>query len=219
MTEHTHWSAGTVIVLQEVWQGKLWSARPVRVAEDGPDLMALWCPEGTPVKGPFAPWRPGRVAGPEFFVSMLTHQDWLFGDFTWRTSNLMLLRTGDWHSVWVSWSSLGEKMGWYVNFQRPFQRIQHGTQTMDLMLDLVVGQDMTWRWKDEDEFETLVSHGLIDGEEAARVRQEAASVIKQIEANKAPFSEPWHDWRPDPSWPLPELPEGWDRLEGVERPE
>ena len=22
----------------------------------------------------------------------------------------------------------------------------------------------------------------------------------------------WEDWRPDPEWPLPELPQGWDRV-------
>lgn len=150
---------------------------------------------------------------------MLTHQDWLFGDFTWPTSNLMLVRPADWHSTWATWSSAGEKMGWYVNFQRPFERTERAIQIMDLMLDLIVSQDMNWKWKDEDEFEALVSHGLIDGEEAARVRQDARRMIGQVETNGAPFSEPWHDWRPEPSWPLSELPNGWNRLEAVERPE
>ena len=24
----------------------------------------------------------------------------------------------------------------------------------------------------------------------------------------------WADWRPDPAWPVPVLPSGWDRAEG-----
>jgi hypothetical protein len=88
------WNHGTVIVLQEVWHGHLWTARPVRVVEDRSNLIALWCPAGTPIKGPSAPWRAGRSAGSEFFSAMLTHLDWLFADFSWPTSNLMLLRPG-----------------------------------------------------------------------------------------------------------------------------
>jgi hypothetical protein len=44
------------------------------------------------------------------------------------------------------------------------------------------------------------------------VRSEARDVIARVEANGTPFSEPWHDWRPDPSWRLPELPFGWDEV-------
>lgn len=27
----------------------------------------------------------------------------------------------------------------------------------------------------------------------------------------APFSGGWEDWRPDPAWTIPALPEDWDR--------
>ena len=27
-----------------------------------------------------------------------------------------------------------------------------------------------------------------------------------------PFEEGWENWRPDPDWPLPMIPEGWDQL-------
>ena len=27
-----------------------------------------------------------------------------------------------------------------------------------------------------------------------------------------PFPTGWEDWRPDPSWPIPQLPDGWDRV-------
>jgi len=209
MDKSERWNSGQTVVLQEVWGEKLWSARPVRVVEDRPDFIALWCPEGTPVKGPIAPWRPGRTAGAEFFVAMLTHQDWMFGDFAWPTSNLMLIRPGDWHAVLVSWTSAGETMGWYVNFQRPFRRTAHGIQTMDLMLDLIVDGDRSWKWKDEDEFEALVTTGIITEVEARHVRAEAHAILARIEANDQPFCEPWHDWRPSPSWTTPPLPDDW----------
>ncbi|HZU13884.1 MAG TPA: DUF402 domain-containing protein [Chloroflexota bacterium] len=210
MQSSDRWEFGRVIVLQEVWDGKLWSARPVRVVEDRPDLLALWCPEGTPVKGPSAPWRPGRSAGPAYFVAMFTHRDWGVADFVWPTTNLMLIRPGEWYGTWVSWTREGEPMGWYVNFQRPVRRTTRGIQTMDLMLDLIVDQDRSLHWKDEDEFAALTNPGLIGESEAAQVREAARHVPDTVAQNKPPFGEPWHEWQPDPGWEVPTLPEGWD---------
>lgn len=212
MTSTDRWDYGSVVLLQEVWHGHLWTARPARVVEDRSDLIALWCPEGTPIKGPSAPWRSGRSAGAEYFVSMLTQKDWRFADFSWPTSNLMLLRPDDWYAVWVSWASSGERMGWYINFQLPLTRTEHGIQTMDLMLDLIVDQDNSWRWKDEDEFAALAGPGIITDVEASCVRDASRTVLRDIEANATPFCYPWHDWRPEPSWTIPDIPAGWDAV-------
>ena len=83
---------------------------------------------------------------------------------------------------------------------------------MDLMLDLLVGEDGRWQLKDEDELDALVAHGLIEPSTAQRVHDEALRVAARAERGEPPFSEPWHDWRPGPSWTTPELPTGWDRL-------
>ncbi len=213
MREAGRWEAGTTVVLQEVWRGRLWSARPLRVIEDRGDFVVLWCPRGTEWKtATTPPTRPRAPTRAERFVLSLTRCDWVLGDFNWEVSTLVLARAGDWHAVWVSWRDSGEGWGWYINLQRPFRRTARGLQTMDLMLDILVAPDRQWRWKDEDEFAALVAAGLIDAAEAARVRDAARRAIGGVEANEPPFSERWHDWRPDPSWPLPQLPAGWDRL-------
>ncbi len=211
--EAGRWEAGATVVLQEVWRSRLWSARPMRVIDDRGNFVVLWCPRGTRWKtATTPPTRPRAPTRAERFVLSLTRGDWVLGDFTWDVSTLVLTRAGDWHAVWVSWRDGGEDWGWYINLQRPFRRTARGLQTMDLMLDIIVAPDRHWRWKDEDEFDALVAAGLIDAAEAARVRDEARRVIGGVEANEPPFSEHWHAWRPDPSWPLPELPEGWDQL-------
>src|SRR6266576_1740450 len=46
------------------------------------------------------------------------------------------------------------------NFQRPYRRTTIGIEAMDLMLDLVVEPDRSWRWKDKHELETLVRRGM-----------------------------------------------------------
>ncbi len=64
-------------------------------------------------------------------------------------------------------------------------------------------------------FEALLTHDLIDEVTAQRVRDEATAVTRRIEQGREPFDEAWIDWRPEPSWPVPELPDGWDSVEVV----
>jgi len=213
MTERPRWQAGTVIVQQEVWRGKLWSARPMTVVEDRGSSLALWCPHGTRWKtATTPPTREPALTRAERFAVSLSLGDWVLADFMWDVSTLVLVRPEQWHAVWVSWRETGDNWGWYINFQRPMVRTARTVQTMDLMLDMIVEPERRWKWKDEDEFEALISGGIIDAKEAKQIREEARRVIGPIEANEAPFNEPWHDWRPDPIWPVPQLPVGWDRL-------
>ena len=83
---------------------------------------------------------------------------------------------------------------------------------MDLMLDLIVLPDSSYHVKDEDEFDAMLQHGLIDQDVARSVRKELASVIERVENNVPPFCEPWPDWRPDPTWEIPALPGDWRDL-------
>lgn len=213
MSSSKRWDIGTTVVLQEVYDGQLWSARPMIVVEDREDRLALWCPKGTRWKTATTPSSRERAATrAERFVQLFSRRDWVLADFSWGVSNLLLVSPGDWHAVWVGWSDTGAPLGWYVNFQRPYRRTGRGIQTMDLMLDLVVDQDRSWHWKDEDEFDALVTPGLIGAAEARQVRDDAQVIVRRIEGNKIPFCEPWHEWRPAPSWPMPHLPSNWDLL-------
>ena len=54
------WTAGSPIVLREVWQGRLWSAKPVTAVQDGPNLIAQ-CLAQAPAPAPR--WRPRRRSG------------------------------------------------------------------------------------------------------------------------------------------------------------
>ena len=110
----------------------------------------------------------------------------------------------------MSWLESGKQLGWYVNLQRPFRRTTIGIEAMDMMLDIVVEPDMTWRWKDDDEFADIMSSRIFDHATGQRVQREAQEVIERIERLDPPFSEPWPSWRPDPGWPAPALVDGWD---------
>jgi hypothetical protein len=193
-------------VVQEIWEGRVWAARPMHVVRDEGDLAALWFPRGTRWKAPTAPpERPREADRGKRLAECAIRGDWVLRDAEWDVDTLVLMREEDWHALWVSWLPSGDHWGWYVNLQRPFRRTELGFETMDLVLDLIVDPDRSWRWKDEDELETWVARGVCTPELAKRIRAEGESVLA-----RSPWPTGWEEWRPDPSWALPELPEGWD---------
>jgi hypothetical protein len=203
--------AGQTAVIQEVWNGRVWSARPMRVISDAEDLIVLWFPRGTRWRAPTTPpGRPREGSRAERHATSLTLGDWTHVEAAWDVDTLQLWRPGDSHAIWVSWRANGAHWGWYVNLQLPFERTALGLRTMDLVLDVLVDPDLTWRLKDDDELAVHVARGTIKPELEATIRAEAQRVIARAEGRRAPFDEPWPEWRPDPSWPLPELPSGWD---------
>ena len=206
-------SPGDPAVVQEVWRGRVWAAKPMTVVRDDGDLVALWLPKGTRWKAPTTPpTRPREPTRGERLATCLALGDWVHVDAAWDVATLVLVREGDWHAVWCSWLDSGEQWGWYVNLQQPFRRTRLGLETMDLMLDVIVDPDGSWRWKDEDELEACVRSGAFDGALAERALEEGLRVARRAERNEPPFCEPWGEWRPDPAWPAPELGRGWDEV-------
>lgn len=214
------WAPGDVVALQEVWQGRVWAARPLVVADDAPDRVLLWMPRGTrrqvPVPPPSRPAEPTRT---ERIVELLARADWVHAEHEWEVDTLWIMRPGDWFAIWVSWLPDGRQWGWYVNFQEPFRRTPLGFEAMDLMLDVVVEPDgTTWRWKDADEVDELARRGVFDDQVLAALDRAGAEVVRRIEHGAAPFSEPWPSWRADPRWPTPALPPGWDEVQPPDPP-
>ncbi len=109
------------------------------------------------------------------------------------------------HSIDHFWREDGDFRGWYVNLQEPLRETAVGLDTCDLALDLWVEADGAWHWKDEDDFAEMQTLGIVDEQRAAAIRAEGERVISAW-----PFPTGWEDWRPDPAWPVPELPADWD---------
>ena len=135
------------------------------------------------------------------------------------------LRTGSWegrsalilmppdraHSVW--WYFAGaEFSGWYVNLEAR-SRFWHvsglsGVDLVDHELDIVVAPDRSWQWKDEDDLTAVTGlAGYWDAPASDEIRAEGRRVLAEVEAGRFPFDGSWCDFRPDPAWPLPRLPE------------
>jgi len=207
------WPNGQTVILQEVWRGQLWAARPMLVVDDRPERLALWFPRGTPWKAPTThPARPRLANRGERLADCAARGEWVFRDAEWDVDTLILLEPDVGYAIWVSWRAGFEPWGWYVNLQEPFLRRAHALQTMDLMLDVIVDVDRTWRLKDEDELDAFVRRGVFSSVLAERIRSDAADAIARLEQNEPPFVESWHDWRPESSWRVPRLPANWQLL-------
>jgi hypothetical protein len=185
------WSSGDAIALREIWKGRVWKARACRVVRDDPELIALWLPQGAPTKIP-----PG---------SGIPRDEWTLEDGRFRASALRLARPGEHHSILLFFGDNGAFRSWYVNVERPLRRSPVGFDYLDLELDVRIDADGGWHLEDEDELEEAVSLGVLTVEDAAEVRAEAQRVI-----DAWPFPTGFEEWRPDPAWPLPRLPAGWD---------
>jgi predicted RNA-binding protein associated with RNAse of E/G family len=179
------------VVLRELWNGRVWRANAARVVDDGPERTVLWLARGSVSKFPV------RGDGSEIRIPC---DDWILGDRRLGYDAIAEFHPGARHSVWTFRANGLDH--WYVNFEQPLERCAAGFQFKDEKLDLVVRPDGSWRWKDEDELEQAAALGIVNAEE---VRAEAARVLAVW-----PFPTGWEAWQPDPTWDLPDLPQGWD---------
>ncbi len=207
------WTPGDQIVLRFTWSGDLAWVEPVTVVEDSPACIALYLAEHTPIKRPIGtdglPVPRSRSHEPRSRVP------WQLGEAHWvSTSVLWLARPGDAHAIGLFWQGPERRfLGWYGNLQAPLQRTSIGFDSADHALDVQIAPDRSWNWKDEDEFASVQQRGVISAAEAAAIRAEGERVIAAVEASHWPFNAGWEHWRPDPAWPIPELPPGWDLTE------
>lgn len=99
-----------------------------------------------------------------------------------------------------------------MNFQLPFKRNLSAVDTLDLELDLVIHPDFSYEWKDVDDYQQAISHGLISPEWTQEIEFAREDAMERLEKRVYPFDGSWLDWKPDPSWQPPRLPQDWDVL-------
>ena len=199
------WQPGDHILLREISRGQVWSGRPYTIVEDTPSRLVLYAGAGV---------RWMRPARPDGANLRMREPTWILKEDAWYTEALRIVTSGSRHSVLLLWTAgFRELLLWYVNLEDPLVRTPIGFDYLDQLLDIEIAPDLSgWRWKDEDEFAEAISDGTITPEKADIIRTEGEAVIAALNARRSPFDEPWPQWRPDPSWTLPGLPEGWNDL-------
>ncbi|BCJ69091.1 DUF402 domain-containing protein [Polymorphospora rubra] len=201
------YAEGQTVLRRYVRDGRYTWVQPMRVVRDDAAGLLLWHPVG----GEYA-----RVVDAdgntqhELSLDLmrdprLLRQPWLDYDI------LVLMPPDTAYSVWWFFAD-GKFAGWYVNLEAPYRRHDDGVDTVDQVLDVRVDPDLTWRWKDEDEFVALTGHPLyFDAATADAVRAVGRQVIALAERAEYPFDGTYVDFTPDPAWPVPRMPAGWDR--------
>ena len=189
----------TTALLRFLYRGRPRFVMPHVLVEETAELAVLYVAPGTRGR------RPERSFLED--PSQLGTLHWGHVEHLWTGSHaLRLLRPGAAHCLYLFWAEADWAFqGWYVNLQTPYARSPLGFDTRDHALDIVVDADGRWRWKDEDDLEFATRVGAFTAAEAVAIRAEGERVLAEW-----PFPTGWEEWRPDPSWPLPALPAGWD---------
>lgn len=208
MANNGFFSPGQNILFREPWQGKVWRVGSAIVVQDSPELIAFYSPLGTVIKKPKTP--DGKRVKPH----QKLNQDWILTDLkTDKYTSLRLSIPGAGYSVIIFWTyPVMNQRFWYINLEDPLHRTNLGFDLTDNFLDVIVESDLSsWRWKDEDEFAEAIDLKIISQEKAQDMRLEGERVANWIQSGKSPFNG-WEKWRPDPSWKVPALPDGWDKI-------
>ena len=192
------------------------TSRPVTVVEDSSRYLALYT-------HPKAPFR-SSVIRDRYSIPVSQRIDKYMemsspgiGQLEERVAGdyhvLTLTPPNSWRSIWLFWTAQWKLERYYVNLQAPICRTSRGILVRDYALDITVNSDMSWSWKDEDEFEELSSRGFFTECQVSSIQTEADRMVQVIENKRAPFSDGWENWRPDTIWPVPEVPEDWHILD------
>ncbi|OGO40141.1 MAG: hypothetical protein A2147_09365, partial [Chloroflexi bacterium RBG_16_57_8] len=148
MKELKAFSPGEVVVLREIWDGRIWGAHPVIVVRDTPELLALYWPAGT--------WRKRRrnLNGGDVSVPERKRGEWVLGDDSREVLSLLRLSIpGASYSVYLFRNCPdGSFRCWYINLEDPQRRSSLGFDYTDWILDVIIDPNLRdWRWDDEDE--------------------------------------------------------------------
>ena len=208
MAAELRYPAGSVVVLREIWESRIWGAHPMIVVQDTPDLVALYRPSGARSK------RRRGLNGKQITGYERKHKLWTLADAVRHDVSVLRLTVPDEaYSVLVFRdTSHGNFMHWYINLEEPQRRTLIGFDYTDSILDVVVEPDLTtWRWLDEDELDEAVALEIVPREKVGTLYAKGAEARDLIMSGHSPFNS-WERWYPDPSWGVPVLPEGWDLL-------
>jgi hypothetical protein len=198
---------GSTIVATEAWRDRLWSAAPHLVVTSDTDILVTYQPAGAVSivsSNRDMAYTRGMSRSERKLAALETLQ--VSPKQVYETPTKLYFYTpGSWARINLGWDpSDGHFMGWYVNFELPAEHMADGLISKDLVLDIYVNPDLTWEWKDEQEFTEAIDRNLIDAHLRDTLATEADRVLAQVAAGEGAF-----DPRCDPRWQAFHAPEHW----------
>jgi hypothetical protein len=211
-----YWKPGDNCMLRGIVNSKVWMAQSVIVVEDKPELTILLLLPGAQCATPDGVWR--RENEKDYAHS----SRWLLKpgehlhpqEYTWKTNRVLgFLEPEKHYSCMMFWDQETDSfVGYYINFQLPYQRSHCGFDTLDLDLDIVIDPQYNWQWKDENDYQHGIQVGGIHAEWVMGIEKDQPEVFKRIKERSYPLDGSWVNWRPDPAWQPPRLLKDWDKV-------
>lgn len=205
------WSYGDLITWRGIYRERIWHVQPTLLVKDSPQEVVTTLLPGTEcVAEESYPQQKKNDRHRWYFVD----RDWQLATYTWKTNRLLLIFEPEkYYSTILFWNhGSDEFLCYYINFQLPFRRNHRSLDTLDLDLDIVIRPDLTYEWKDLDDYQTAIEHGVILPEWIQGIESAKSEILEKLARRQYPFDGSWLDWMPDPSWSPPTLPEGWDKV-------
>jgi len=202
------------MVAEERWHGYLWSAVPHRVVSSTGSQLVTYLPTGAVsvlATNRDMPGTEDLTRDERKLLALKTCQARAV-EHPEAPDKLSFYQPGRWSRTNLGWdAATGAFLGWYVNFELPPQPTAVGIVSKDLVLDLWVDADRTWRWKDEDDYLRALADGVLDPSIRPELDAEAVRVLEELATRTGPFAAAWTTFRPEPTWPIPCLPSdyGW----------
>jgi len=186
-------------VRRQIVLGRPWLGWVVNVVEDTEEALATYSPEGSPFYFPDGDWPTPDGLHP-----------W-HGFEAWHGNGaLMVQRPQDPYAVWHFWDGPNrEFLGWYINFEAPYERTEIGFDTQDLELDIWVDPQGRWEFKDIDLLWRRLDEGRFTLIEVRRILELGEHVGSMLDSGEWWWDRAWAEFEPDPSWVIPGMPRGW----------
>ena len=198
---------GDVVAIRELWDGRVWYARPAIVVADEPSLQMFHVPPRVVCEQP---------VDDDGQALRLPADRWTLQDVRrGPTSMLSFAFPETPYAVILGFDERSELFEYYINLEEPLTRSPAGFDTVDHLLDVTIPPDRSgWSWKDEDELGEAVARGIFTEEDAAWFRFWGERGAEHVLLREPPFDRDWSTWRPDPGWKDAHLPPNWDRAPG-----
>jgi hypothetical protein len=205
------WQPGDTVILRNTgfFVGEAW-ATPHIVVEDTGDFVALYRPEGTQ----FEVW---DIIEQRMISMRPTRMDMLRLMWPGRFYAVELFfDTGRGTQPYTYFGGPDRFRAWKVNIEAPFYRRDHGFDTTDHFLDIIVRPDRSYFWKDHEYVRMWHSRGAYTSDEVDQLYEAGRAVEPMIEAGLSPFDDEWLRWQPESELPKPRVARGWQAAPGIE---
>lgn len=201
---------GSTLVAEDRWHDLLWSAMPQRVISSTPTALVTYAPTGVTAARASNRGLPGteKLTRDQRKLQALRTNQARVVEVDEAPDRLFFYRPDRWARVSLGWDhATGDFTSWYVNFELPATPTPIGIATMDLVIDIWINPDRTWEWKDRDDFQSVIDDRTLDPGIQDRINSEADQLLHELQSRTGPFADSWLEFRPDPEWPTPTLPE------------